>query len=401
MRIAYLLKMFPRFSETFVLAEVLELERQGVELHVVSLKRPDDAIVHADVERLRAPVTYVPERLLPPDRSVLDAHRWLIRRDRARYLRALRAALARRRLVTLKHFLRAGFVARELDRAAIRHVHAHFASTAASVALHVHRLTGVSYSFTAHAKDIYRHGVDRDELAVKLRSARFAVTVSDFNYRWLRALERRGNLVRIYNGLDLGRFVPNGAARDDPPLLLAVGRLVEKKGFDDLVRACAILHDRGRQFRCAIVGKGPAAGELREQIVRLGLADRVRLAGPLPREELLGLYPRAAVVAAPCVIGADGNRDGLPTVVLEAMALGVPVVATDVTGIPEAVRDGETGWLVPQRQPEALASALERVLDDRPGAQRLAGAARDLIAAEFDLHRNVSALRGLLEEAAA
>jgi colanic acid/amylovoran biosynthesis glycosyltransferase len=401
MTVGYLLKMFPRFSETFVLAELLELERQGVDLRVISLKRPDDGIVHDDVSRLRAPVTYVPEALLPPDRAVREAHRWLVRRDRRRYAAALRAALARRRLVTLKHFVRAGFVARELERHGIGHVHAHFASTATSVALHVHRLTGASFSFTAHAKDIYRHAVDRPELALKLRTARFAVTVTDYNSRWLRTLENGGNLVRIYNGLDLGRFRPNSVPRAEPPLLLGVGRLVEKKGFDDLVRACARLRERGLEFRCLIVGKGPAEEELRELAARLEVDDRLELAGPSTREQLLALYRRASVVVAPCVVGRDGNRDGLPTVVLEAMALGVPVVATDVTGMREAVRDGETGLLVPQRQPEALASAIERVLAGRAEAERLAGAARELVAEEFDLRRNVSVLRGLLEEAAA
>jgi glycosyltransferase involved in cell wall biosynthesis len=398
-RIAYLLKMYPRFSETFVLAELLELERQGVSLHVFSLKKPDDGVFHADVSRLRARVTYLPEPLLDP-RAYASAHCGLLARDPRRFAGALGSALARRRATALKHFLRAGYIAPLLRRHGITHVHAHFASAPAAVALHLHRLTGVSYSFTAHAKDIYIDGIDETALESKLRSARFVVTVSDFNRRHLSSLAGSHEVVRIYNGLDLERFSPNGVSVDEPPLVLAVGRLIEKKGFADLVRACELVRRRGRSFRCSIVGKGPLEGELKALVRELGLEDVVELTGPRPREQLLGLYRRASVFAAPCVVGSDGNRDGLPTVLVEAMALGVPVVSTDVTGIPELVEDGRTGLLVPQRDCEALAGALDRILADRQAAQELAAAARQRVEREFDLHVNVAHLRSLLEEAA-
>jgi glycosyltransferase involved in cell wall biosynthesis len=397
--IAYLLKMYPRFSETFVLAELLELERQGVRLHVFSLKKPDDGVFHADVSRLRARVTYLPEPLLDP-RAYASAHRELFAREPRRFAGALGSALARHRASALKHFLRAGYIAPLLRRHGITHVHAHFASAPTAVALHLHRLTGMSYSFTAHAKDIYIDGIDRTALESKLRSARFVVTVSDFNRRHLSAYAGSNEIVRIYNGLDLERFSPNGVQPDEPPLVLAVGRLIEKKGFADLVRACEVVRRRGRTFRCAIVGKGPLERELRALVRELGVEDVVELTGPQPREQLLELYRRASVVAAPCVVGSDGNRDGLPTVLVEAMALGVPVVSTDVTGIPELVEDGRTGLLVPQRDCEALANALDRVLADRQAAQELAAAARLRVEREFDLHKNVAQLRSLLEGAA-
>ena len=396
--IAYLLKMYPRFSETFVLAELLELERQGMRLHVFSLKKPDDGVFHADVSRLRARVTYLPEPLLDP-RAYASAHRVLVAQDPRRFAGALGSALARRRATAVKHFVRAGYIAPLLRRHGITHVHAHFASAPAAVALHLHRLTGVSYSFTAHAKDIYIDGIDETALESKLRSARFVVTVSDFNRRHLSALAGSKGIVRIYNGLDLDRFSPNGVRADEPPLVLAVGRLIEKKGFADLVRACEIVR-RGRSFRCSIVGKGPLESELKALVRRLGVEDVVKLTGPRPREELLELYRRASVFAAPCVVGSDGNRDGLPTVLVEAMALGVPVISTDVTGIPELVENGRTGLLVPQRDPEALAHALDRILSDRAAAMELAASARRRVESEFDLRVNVARLRSLLEEAA-
>jgi colanic acid/amylovoran biosynthesis glycosyltransferase len=367
-RVAYVLKMFPRFSETFVLSELLELERQGAELHVFSLRRPDDGIFHRDVSRLRAPVTYVPESPAPTPHK--------------------------------KHRLQAKAIAPHLRREGIRHVHAHFASGATSVAMHLHRLAGVSYSFTAHAKDIYLDTVSETDLARKLRRARFAVTVSDFNRRHLSRLDGgAGHLVRIYNGLDLHQFSRNGTGPDDPPLVLAVGRLIEKKGFGDLVRACAVLRAEGCRFGCLIVGKGALEPELKALIRSLGLQREVDLAGPLPREALLELYPRASVVAAPCVVGSDGNRDGLPTVLTEAMALGVPVVSTDVTGIPELVEHGRTGLVVPQRDPEVLAAAIRRTLADPASARALAQAGRERVEQDFDLRRNVGGLRRLFEEA--
>lgn len=395
--VAYIIKMYPRFSETFILNELLELERQGVRLHVFSLKKPDDGVFHAEVAKLRARVTYLPESPLLQPGAFAASHRELFRSDRRRYLRALGAAAKRHRAVTMKQFLRAGYIAPRLRREGISHVHAHFASGPTAVALHLHRLTGISYSFTAHAKDIYIDSVDRQELANKLRSARFAVTVSDFNRAHLSQLAD-SRIVRIYNGLDLERFRPNGAAQDEPPLVLAVGRLIEKKGFADLIRACGLLRDEGRRFRCRIVGKGALQDELRGLIRELRLEDMVELAGALPREQLLELYPRAAVVVAPCTVGSDGNRDGLPTVLIEAMALGVPVISTDVTGIPELVEDGVTGLLVPERDPQALAGAIGRILGDSERSEAHARAARARVEERFDLRRNVAQLRELLEE---
>jgi colanic acid/amylovoran biosynthesis glycosyltransferase len=401
--VGYILKMFPRFSETFILNEILELERQGLELRIFSLKRPNDGVFHADVGRVRAPVTYVPESPWRAARAYAAAHREVFGWNRRRYLRCftftLWRALKKRRPAAFKRFVQAGFIAPLLRGAGIGHVHAHFATSATAVALHLHELAGVSYSFTAHAKDIYRHSVESDSLERKLRSARFAVTVSDYNRRSLSSFDGAQRLVRIYNGLDLERFAPNGTEREEPPLVLAVGRLIEKKGFADLVRACSLLHEDGLSFRCRIVGKGELEPELEALIAELGLGEQVELAGPIPREQLVDVYPRASVVVAPCVIGADGNRDGLPTVVVEAMALGVPVVATDVTGIPELVEDGRTGLLVPQHQPEALAGAIRRVLSEPAWADGLTWAGRLRVEREFDLRSNVARLRTLLEEA--
>jgi colanic acid/amylovoran biosynthesis glycosyltransferase len=395
--IAYILKRYPRLSETFILNELLELERQGITLRIFSLREPNDGIFHREVELVRARVTYIPWRRVL---AIARAHARVFRRSSARYWEALALALRRRRFLSVKHFLKAAVIADHVQRDGVRHIHAHFASTGAAVALDVHRLTGVPYSFTAHAKDIYRHDLDIDHLRMKLDQARFAVTVSDYNQRHLARLGGR-QVVRIYNGLDLRRFQSNGAASDEPPLVLAVGRLIEKKGFDVLIRACAVLRADGVGFRCLIVGKGELADDLQRLVSALDLDQHVELAGPLPREKLLELFPRASVVAAPCVVGSDGNREGLPTVLTEAMALKVPVVATPVTGIPELVEDERTGLLVPERDPAALAGAIRRLIDEPETARRLAEAGRARVERDFDLHANVRELRTLFEAAAA
>jgi colanic acid/amylovoran biosynthesis glycosyltransferase len=395
--VAYVLKMFPRFSETFILNELLELERQGARLRIFSLRPPDDGVFHADVARVRAPVSYVPLVALRNAISFVRPHARLLAARPRPYATGILRVLTR--ATSVRTFARAGYIADIVRRERIRHLHAHFASAPTSVALEVSRLLGISYSFTAHAKDIFLETVRDDEVSEKLADARFAVTVSDYNRRHLANVNPAARLVRIYNGLDLERYSANGASPERPPLILAVGRLIEKKGFADLVRACDLLRRDGVSFSCRIVGKGPLEAELRRHVSLLGLEGCVELSGPIPREELVRRYRAASVVVAPCVVGHDGNRDGLPTVLVEAMALGVPVVATAVTGIPELVEDGRTGVIVPERDAEALARAIARVLADPATARRLADAGRERIERDFDLGANVAELQTLLAEA--
>lgn len=391
-RVAYVLKRYPRYSETFIVNEILAHETAGTELRIFSLYPPADTHFQDAISRVRAPVNYL--SVGRPKASALWA---LLRRARA-------AGLAVTELLALPETdedVRDVTWALELALAVraqgITHLHAHFASGATTVARLAARLAGVPYSFTAHAKDIFHESVRDDDLRRKLSGAAAVVTVSDFNRAYLQARfgEAAAKVRRIYNGMDLARF-PYAAPETRPLEIVAVGRLVEKKGFADLVRACALLRERGEVFRCRIIGTGELEGVLLEQIVQLGLEGTVELLGPRPQRELAGYLQSAAAFAAPCVVGEDGNRDGLPTVLLEAMALGTPCVATDVTGIPEVLRDGETGLNVPQHHPEALADALARLLHDGALRVRLAAAARALIEREFDIVKNAALLRALL-----
>jgi len=389
MRIGYVLKVYPRFSETFIVNEVLAHERAGTQVEIFSLREATEGRFHEMHARVQAPVTYLPARSLASERLWADL---VLARDT---FPGLFGVLDGFRDAAARDVHQAVLLALAARERGITHLHAHFGSVATTVARMAARIAGVPYSFTAHAKDIYWEGVDEADLVTKLGDAGKVVTVSEFNVDHLRALCPGADVTRVYNGLDLAAF-PYADPGERAPVVVAVGRLVEKKGFGDLIDACALLAARGRPVRCRIAGAGPLEQELRERIARAGLDDWVELLGPRSQDAVRDLVQEAAVFAAPCVVGEDGNRDGLPTVLLEAMALGTPCVSTPVTGIPEVVRDGETGLLVGERDPRALADALQRLLEDAPLRVRLAEAARALIEDEFDADRTAAAMRAAL-----
>jgi colanic acid/amylovoran biosynthesis glycosyltransferase len=395
-RIGYVLKMYPRFSETFILSEILAHEAAGTELHVVSLRPPIDGRFHGALAEVRAPVTYLSHR------GMSAADLWELVRYATTRLPRLPAALDELVAADAADAAQAMELAVLVKDTGLTHLHAHFGSVATTVARLASLLTGVPYTFTAHAKDIFHDEVDAADLQRKLRDAAACVTVSDFNLAHLRATQGAAadGVVRIYNGLDLSRF-PYSPPEARPAAIVAVGRLIEKKGFGDLITACSILAAEGRVFRCDIVGAGPLDGVLADQAARSGLDDVVVLRGPMPQHEVQRVVQRAAVFAAPCVVAEDGNRDGLPTVLLEAMALGTPCVATDITGVPEVIRHGDTGLIVEQHDPPALARSLARLLDDAALRGCLARSARAVVEADFDGLRQARRLRDVFAAAEA
>lgn len=393
-RVGYVLKMYPRFSETFVVDELLAQEAAGTEVDVFSLRPPVDARFHAALARVRAGVTWVPSS------SVRSGEAWQQLAQAADRLPGLPALWPELLRHDLRDVLQAVEVATAVRERGLVHLHAHFGSVATTVARLAAGMAQVGYSFTAHAKDIFHSSVDDDDLRTKLRDARAVVTVSDYNLAHLRG--RFGadadRVVRVYNGIDLAAFgyrEPAARARH----VVSVGRLVEKKGLRDLLDAVALLAADGDPVTCDVVGSGPLHDELAAQVEALDLTGRVRLLGACTQDEVREHVARAAVFAAPCVVGSDGNRDGLPTVVLEAMALGTAVVATPVTGMPEAVVAGRTGVLVPEHDPRSLARAIRGLLDDEPGRVLLAGAARTLVEQRFDRDRQAQALREVFARA--
>ena len=386
--IAYVVKRYPRYSETFIVNEILAHEAAGQALEIYSLRAPTDTHFQDAIARVRARVNYLSHAT--PKTKVF----WQTLLSANEILPGLWKKLETLRDITEKEIYQALLLAMDLKQKGVTHVHAHFASQATSIARLAASFTDLPFSFTAHAKDIFHESVSHDDLRLKLQQAAFTITVSDYNLAFLQQHfgTQAARVLRIFNGLDLERF-PYQSPAQRPAHIVAVGRLVEKKGFADLVTACALLRERKIEFSCAIIGGGELEDTLRAQVRDLQLEEQVAILGPRPQQELAHYIQKAAVMAAPCVVGDDGNRDGLPTVILEAMALGTPVISTDVTGIPEVLHQEITGLQVPQRDPVSLADALQRLLQDDALRVQLAQAARQRMEQDFDIHRNTAILR--------
>ena len=402
--VVFILKGYPRLSETFIAQEIRALEALGLDIRIVSLRHPTDKDVHPVHREIRAPVNYLPEYLYQEPLRVVRA--WW----RARRLPGYRAARAAwiadwRRDLTAnrgRRFGQALVLAAELPVLApggATRLHAHFLHTPASVARYAAVMTGLPWSCSAHAKDIWT--TPDWEKREKLAALDWLVTCTRSGFQHLGALAgpAASRLELVYHGLDFRRFPPfaaqhsrrDGSAADDPVRLLTVGRAVEKKGFDDLLAALALLPS-GLGWRLTHVGGGPLSRALKAQAAALGLARRISWRGPQPQERVLAEYRAADLFVLPCRIGGDGDRDGLPNVLMEAQSQGLAVVSTTISGVPELVEDGATGMLVPPQDPAALAAALEALIADPARRRSLgeAGAAR--VRRQFDMAAGIAVL---------
>lgn len=390
-RVAYLLQVFPKFSETFILNELIEHQRQGAAVRVLSLRLPREGRFHRMLADLNDAVEYLPEALSDAPGRAAEAF-WSALRTTPRAMS--RAAWGRLRgRFTSRDVWQAAMARRWAERRGVTHVHCHFGGYAARVAFLSRLMGGPSYSMTLHAFDIFRRDVDAALLREMIETSAFTVTVSRFNERFLRDVIGASALkIRVlYNGLPLERFAFHAAPRT-PRTILTVGRLIEKKGFAHLVRACGILAQRGALDRCDIIGDGREKDALKALIRELGLSGVVRLTGPQPIERVAAALTEASAFALPCVAAQDGNMDALPTVLLEAMASGCPCVSTRLSGIPEIIEDGASGLLVEPGDDAGLADALERVMTDAALARRLALAGRQRVERLFDVRNSVAKL---------
>ncbi len=401
-RIAYLLKKFPRLSETFVLNEILEQERRGTQVHVFSRRTPDDEPRHAELARLKAEIEQVPRKhALNPWEELFASPD-----GAATTLAAIREILADNEVwqhPRLTELLgEALFLLRRSRELEIEHVHVHFATDSAITAMLLSRLGGPGYSVTMHAKDIYRTAIRPELLQRIVGDSRFTVTVCDANVCYLNDMlneAARTKLRRLYNGIELESFEVPPSQQRSANRVLAVGRLVEKKGFDVLLDALALLRDREIPFEATILGDGDSRSALLAQLEELDLTDKVELPGALPLEEIREHMGSATVFCLPCVIGEDGNRDALPTVLLEALASGLPAISTPVTGIPEILDNGGAGVIVPERDAEATADALAQLLGDPIERQSLALAGLERVHRLFDLAKSGDSLNRWFGEA--
>lgn len=394
MRIGYLLRMYPRFSQTFVVNEILELERQGVDIHIASLRKPTDGKFHESLSRVRADVAYVPEFFVESRSKILKAAWESLRKSPAGYVKSCRAMI-RHAGADSTDLLQAALVLKWAKKRKIKHVHVHFGTHEATVAYLAHLMGGLSYSLTLHAFDIFRDNVDRPLLVRKINASRFTVTVSEYNRDFMlkNLPDVKGEKILVnYNGIDLERFHPNGAQRQ-PNTVFGVGRLIEKKGFIHLIRAIGRLRDEGLDVRCTIAGDGPEEKRLLKEIKRLEVQDLINLAGPLSQDRVRELLEQSSCFALPCVQAADGNVDALPTVLLEALAAGCPAVSTSISGVPEIIENECSGLLVEPGNDRKLADAIKRVLQTPNLSRSLATGGRQRAESRFDIQSNVARMR--------
>ena len=403
MHIGYVLKKFPRASETFVLNEILAQQRQGADVTVFSLNKPDDGVFHRGLSELKRPVVYLPTR--KPDGWLLHlrAHHDLLRHASGALLGEFDDLLAAGR-PDLWQVLGFGIdLALLCKQHGIAHLHAHFATVAAYAARTAAALTGVPFSVTCHAKDIYRDGIVPAQFQSLLASSAFVVTVCEANARWIRdeLAGTAGIDVRVlYNGVDTTSFHPRHRTEPAAPTVLAIGRLVEKKGFHVLFDALAKLAGEGLRPRVALVGDGEERQRLLAQAQRQGL-HHVEFAGMRTHDEVRAFVHQASLMVLPCIVGQDGNRDALPTVLLEALAAGLPVVSTPIGGVEEIVDGGNAGVLVPPGEAAPLAAAIGHLLRHPAELSRLAANGRTRAERLFDLERNVGTLHGWMQQARA
>jgi len=403
-RIVYVLGTFPSLSETFILREIRQLQERGLRISIMSLE-PGEDVADKGAEALAADAVYRPSPV--SGRSILanllaaiiypfgyvSALGFVVRGS-------LRAPKVAGELV--RSLAAAGFFCCALRGRTPRHVHAHFASMPATVGLLMALMLETGYSISAHARDIFTD--EAIMLDRKLREAEFVAVCTEYGLEELRRrhpVSSGERLNLVYHGVDVTELAPAPAKErvSEPVEILSVGRLVEKKGFPILLRAVAILKQRGVAFRLRIVGTGPEEEDLRRMTTGLALNEEVLFEGAMPHEKLLPLFRSADLFALASVVAADGDRDGLPNVLLEALALGIPAVSTRLSAIPELIRHEETGLLAEPGNAEDLAEQMERMLFDEQLRARVIEQGRREIVRRFDVNENVAKLAELLRAA--
>ncbi len=387
-----ILKGYPRISETFISNEILLLEKLGFSLHLFSMRRPRENFSHESVKKIRAKVDYLPETLIKPLPRLLYHNLFLAAKKPVVYAAALKAAYRRflrtHKSATIKHLLQAGYLAhRFLPASGVTHLHAHFAHSPTSVAMFTSHLTGLPFSFTAHAKDIYTS--DPRQIREKIGLARFVVTCTEYNRKHLCELSDgyATPIHRNYHGIDIKLFSDKNEITKipvQPYQILTIARLTAKKGLPTIYKALRILCDQGVSLHHTHIGGGEDREKIISLIRDLDLGSVTRLLGTQPHQVVLEHYKNADLFVLGCEVAPNGDRDGIPNVLVESMAMGLPVVVTDISAIPELVQDGKTGLIVPPGQPRKLAEAMLRLLNDGELRNRVIAAGKQRVVREFD-----------------
>ncbi len=387
-RIAVVVKGYPRLSETFIAQELLALEQSGLNLLIVSLRHPTDRTQHPIHDEIQAPVTYLPEYLYQEPGRVLLGLLHAIRHRRlgriaALFFRDLRRDPTANRLRRLGQAL---VLARELPPG-ITCIYAHYLHTPSSVARYAARLLGLPFAISAHAKDIWT--TPAWEKREKLNAAAWVTTCTGMGFEHLRSLAPTARLHHLPHGVDLDRLprpperdAATGGSAERPLELVTVARAVEKKGLDTLLEALAQLPS-SIEWRWRHIGAGPLLPILRQQAAQLGIEDRIEWLGAAPHDVVVGALGRADIFCLAPRTAADGDRDGIPNVVAEAMSQGLPVVSTLGGAVAELVEDGRTGFLVPDGDVEAMGAAIARLAMDPKLRHAQGTAGREVVETRF------------------
>ncbi len=403
-RIAYIVSRFPKLSETFILREMIALEKAGWEVCLYPIILEKTQVVHSEAEPWLKRLRYFPWL----SGNVLGANFRLFFKSPLKYLSLwmkvifgnIKSPSFLARAVML--FPKAVLMAEDLAEKNVKHVHAHFATHPAMAAWIIHQISGVSYSITVHAHDIY---VNRSMLEPKLRDASFIVAISNFNREFL--AQHYGDWVRdkikiVHCGIDTQVYSGRSDAlpEDKKNTFVSIGSLQAYKGMRYLIEACSLLKERGLSFKCKIIGDGEERAFLNDLVVRHGLERYVELVGAKKQNEVAQLLGEAYFYVQPSVITETGKMEGIPVAMMEAMASKLPVIASNLSGIPELIHHGETGYLVPPGESQPLADAIEYVLSHPQEVSRIAEAGRVMVQTEFDIYKNVNQLAELFSQKA-
>jgi len=401
-KVAYILSRFPCLTETFILREMVLLRQLGLDVQIFSMLPPLPTPIHRQAQEMMPYVHYSP--FLLSSKLILAQLHFLLRSP-IRYVRALFRAVwqtYRERSVLMRvlaWFPKSVYFARQMQDLKIDHIHAHFVWVNGIAAQIASDLTGITYSLHPHAFGLFMR--DQESVRRQLELATGIVTVSEYHRRYIARLCPRWfpqDVHVVHYGLDPTEFTPAPVpAEEDTVRIISVGSLIEKKGHEYLIDTCAEMAEKEIPFRCAIVGNGPRQSTLQVRIDEHGLQDRVSLLGAKTQTEVKELYRQSDIFVLACVVARSGDRDGMPNVLLEAMAMQLPVVTTPVTGIPELVLDGETGLLVPERDVHALTQAIERLINDTPLRHKLGQQGRQAVLAGFDIHQTAAQMAAVFQ----
>jgi len=400
-KIAYIVSRFPHLPETFILREMVAMETQGWEIELYPLILQHQSVVHAEAQAWLARAHHFP--WLSPD--ILTAN---LRQLSAHPLRTIGLwfRVVMENCVSLKFLLRvvllfpkAVRMAEQMQQEGVAHIHAHYASHPALVAWLIHKLTGISFSVTLHAHDIF---VEKAMLSTKLGAAAFIVAISDYNREYLARevdISLKDKTHVVHCGINPATYTVRDHLPDksEPLEIISVGSLQPYKGMRYLIEACSLLRERGLPIHCRIIGDGEERSLLQRLIAERELALYVELLGARTQAEVAQLLPSAHCYVQPSVVTPSGKMEGIPVSIMEAFASGLPVVATQLSGVPELVRPGVTGYLVPPSDPRSLADALVAVYENPKEAARLAKAGRRLVLQEFRIDKSAKQMTNLLE----